>query len=130
MAARVFWSYARSDREFAHRCANLLEAEGTSVFLPDRDIAPGEEWQERTRDALRSADAVIVVLSEAALRSNLVLMELGAAWATDKPIIPIIPPNENIPDRIPVPLDGVAMLRTSSLSDAAIATTLRESLAA
>ncbi len=130
MTAKIFWSYARPDKDFAHHLADVMAREGVDSFLPDRDVPAGANWQQRILDELRDADLIIPVLSPEALRSNLFLMELGAAWSLNKPMIPIMRDNEVDVTTMPVSIDRLHVLRADHLSDDAIATRVRERLAA
>jgi hypothetical protein len=71
--ARVFVSYARVDGKCAARLHGWLVAEGHEVFL-DQDvrdgIVVGEEWQRRLHERLRWADAVVCVVTSAAVAST------------------------------------------------------------
>jgi hypothetical protein len=82
--ADVFISYAREDREVAHRLARVLEDCGWSVFW-DRRIPAGLRFDEYIDEQLRQARSVIVLWSDAALRSEWVVEE--AAEARDRKIL-------------------------------------------
>lgn len=130
MAAKIFWSYAQPDMDFVRHLAAVMAKEGVDSFLPERDVPPGENWQQRFLDELRGSAIVIPVLSPEALRSNLFLMELGAAWALNKPMIPITRDNEVDTATMPASIDRLHVLRADHLSDDAIARRVRERLAA
>ncbi len=130
MAAKIFWSYARSDKDFVHHLAAVMAREGVNSFLPERDVVHGENWQARFLNELRDADLVIPVLSREALQSNLFMMELGAAWSLNKPMISIMRDNETDTPAMPVSIDKSHLLRATALSDDAIAARVRERLAA
>lgn len=126
MAADVFISHSHKDGDFARRLADILQRQGISA-LSDIDVAPGENWGSQLREALDNADAVVLVVSPAALSSPHVMSEVGAALASDKPIIPILPPHRRIPRSVPPPIGKLKVLRTDRLSDAEIAISLRDS---
>jgi hypothetical protein len=90
--ARVFVSYASGDRECAGRLHQWLVAEGHEVFL-DRDvrdgIAVGEEWEQRLHERLRWADAVVCVVTSAAVRSTWCLVEVGIALSRGSRVLPV-----------------------------------------
>lgn len=130
MPGKIFLSYAAQDREFAGRLARTLHSQGVSGFLDSLDVTTGAPWGDQLREALRNADILVVVLTETALHSTAVISEIGAAWAADKQIFAIVPPNEQVPRDLPFPLNRTQYLLADGLSDEAIATTLRERLAA
>jgi nucleoside 2-deoxyribosyltransferase len=59
------------------------------VFTTE-DLNAGEKWENKLRNELSAADVVVAILTPRSVHSNWVLHEIGAAWALDKPIIPII----------------------------------------
>ena len=74
----------------ADELSDLFEQQGISAFVANRDIEWGEDWQERLRQALCAASEVIIILSPAALQSQWVMMELGAAWALGCRVTPAL----------------------------------------
>jgi hypothetical protein len=85
---RVFLSYSHSDRESARELAETLRPAGISLE-PDFAIS-GQQMVEQLKESLRSASAVIILVSERSLKSQWVQFELGVALGVDKPIIPVI----------------------------------------
>jgi hypothetical protein len=77
---QVFLSYAREDAKQADRLRHLLAANDVRVWS-DADISPGTSWREQIDDALRSADAVLVLVSPASVNSSHVHSEVAAAVA-------------------------------------------------
>lgn len=77
---QVFLSYAREDAAQADRLRHLLVANDLHVWS-DADISPGTSWREQIDDALRSADAVLVLVSPASVHSSHVHSEVAAAVA-------------------------------------------------
>ena len=65
----VFISYARPDRETAHRLADTLEAHGLSVWW-DHDLAPGQKFASVISQELATARCVLVLWSRASVASN------------------------------------------------------------
>ena len=62
----AFFSYARTDSEFALKLARDLKAAGASVWLDQLDIPPGQRWDRAVEDALGHCEQVLVVLSPTA----------------------------------------------------------------
>ncbi|MCX6590869.1 MAG: TIR domain-containing protein [Acidobacteria bacterium] len=60
----IFLSYKREDEPRAKPLLEALRNAGLEVFW-DRDINPGEDWQQRLESELDSARCVLVVWSEA-----------------------------------------------------------------
>lgn len=102
---KIFLSYAREDRAAAEKIIHRLRLKlpNTISFLDFDDTpAPGENWVASMTERLASADAVIVIMSRAAERSQWVQAEV--AWALGQrdgrlPIFPaLIGPHESVPD--------------------------------
>lgn len=72
--AEVFLSYAREDAGRAKALAAALERAGRSVWW-DRNIEGGSEYSLEIDDALRAADAVVVLWSS---------HSVGSAWVRDE----------------------------------------------
>ncbi|HZI09238.1 MAG TPA: toll/interleukin-1 receptor domain-containing protein, partial [Myxococcus sp.] len=75
--ARVFLSYASSDRAQARRLAEVLRRAGYSPILRVEE-ATGERLFDATKRVLEESDYVVVCLSQAALRSSWVQLEIAA----------------------------------------------------
>jgi TIR domain len=88
--ADIFISYSRSDKAFAERLYRELERFNVHGFMDDSDLAAGSEWSTRLRETVRNADAVLVILSKSAARSNWVLAEIGLADTLGKKVSPCL----------------------------------------
>jgi hypothetical protein len=94
--SRIFMSYSRSDGAYANQLYRALRNLHVEGFLDEADIAAGARWDTRIKDAIRNADAVVVLISESGVRSSYVMAEVGLAWETNKRIIPVIPAGASI----------------------------------
>jgi hypothetical protein len=100
---RIFLSHAMGDRAYAHKLLNLLsQRANVRVFTPEK-LSAGEDWQSTLKEELSNCDIFLVLLSPNSVGSSWVLHELGAAWAMNKLIIPIITHPE-VASRIPLAL--------------------------
>ncbi len=90
--ARVFISYAREDLTRAREVHRWLMDAGHEVFL-DQDsrdgIAVGEQWRQRLRERLRWADAVVCVVTVAAMASSWCTAEIAMAQARGSRLVPL-----------------------------------------
>jgi hypothetical protein len=86
---RVFMSHATADKWIAHILCEKLEAVGAETFRDDRDIAGGDNIPLRLRDAIISADELLVLLTPNSVTRPWVLLEIGCAWGHDHRIVPI-----------------------------------------
>ncbi len=89
---RIFVSYAHADAQsFADEVRASLEHQSHEVWL-DREggIRPGGLWDVSIEEGLRNADAVVAILTPAAVRDDgFCRNEITYALAMKKPIIPI-----------------------------------------
>lgn len=97
----VFISYANKDKKVAERIAEKLATRGFSYFMDAEGVRGGEQFENKIREALTSAKAIIVVLSRNTKESEWVISEWGYAWATGVKIIPVsYGPEDSIPSRL------------------------------
>jgi hypothetical protein len=97
----VFLSYAESDESLAEQIADGLEGLGMNVWYDRREILPGENWADKTAKALRDSNAMVVLLTPAALRSKNVRRDIEYALGEETyrhRLIPVIvgPPEQLI----------------------------------
>ena len=89
-AARlVFLSHASADTEVAARLVADLEALGAACWISGRDVVPGANFQEAIVGAIRTARAVVFLLTAASNRSDEVRKELALASSFKVPVIPV-----------------------------------------
>ena len=70
----IFLSYASADRERVRPLVERLEKHGWSVWW-DREIPPGQTWPQMIEGALAATKAMVVVWSEASVKSKWVQIE-------------------------------------------------------
>lgn len=99
---RLFISYATDDHQLAEEIADLCRRANIGTFVANIDIPPGTDWYNRLGDEIRQADELLVIISQRSIHSPWVMIEVGAAWALGKGIIPAVL-YENI-DSLPEPI--------------------------
>jgi len=89
--ADVFVSYAAEDGEVARYVARGLKNAGYDVwnYLDDGQIA-GEEYVDNIMKHVKASRAVVLFVSEAALRSVQCDTEAQLAWQMEKVVIPLL----------------------------------------
>ena len=89
----VFVSYSSSDQKWAKELISRLEEEGVKVRDPRSEFTPGENWSLEIGKALESANALILLVSPSAIKSESFLHEteyaLGSKRFRDR-LIPVI----------------------------------------
>lgn len=76
---KVFISYSHKDEPLARKVTNALEKAGLSVWDPEREIMPGDNWAAKISQALQDSDAMVLLLTPDALLSKSVQRELEYA---------------------------------------------------
>lgn len=64
--------------------ADRLEAKGHSVWLPEKDLLPGENWARATDSALSHAEVMVALVSPAAVESEFVSREWQYALGEER----------------------------------------------
>ena len=86
----VFLSYASDDSHIADKLKQKIEHSGLSCFMASKDIKSSQLWQEEIRSALLRSQSVLVLLTPNSKDRRWVLLEVGAAWAIGKKLIPAL----------------------------------------
>ncbi len=84
----VFISYASSDKVIAERVCGALENAGISCWMAPRNIEPGTAFPTAIVEAVNSARAFVLILTEHTATSPHVLSEVSHAFNGKKRIIP------------------------------------------
>lgn len=102
---KVFISYSQKDRALAKKFIEGLATAGFNVWDAEREILPGDNWAEKTSQALKDARAMVVLLTPAALESHNVMHEINYALGEKsyaKRLIPVIVgPPERFKGKVP-----------------------------
>lgn len=96
----AFFSYSREDSEFALRLASDLRAAGSSVWIDQLDIGPGQLWDRAVQTALERCPSVLIILSPASVNSDNVMDEVSFALDQKKELIPVLYRDCDIPFRV------------------------------
>lgn len=98
---KIFLSYAHEDgAEFAARLRSQLERAGFAVWRDIEEMRGSRPWKNQLRQALRQVDALVVVLTPGATRSNNVTWEWESGLTLEKPIITLLLLPCLIPDQL------------------------------
>ncbi|MEZ4671752.1 MAG: toll/interleukin-1 receptor domain-containing protein [Anaerolineae bacterium] len=93
---RIFISYKSQERHYALAVRDQLQAWGYETWLDVDNLPPRAEWeddydwQEKIDGALKSAAAVVAVVTDAAVHSRYVTAEWDIAIVQNKPLLPLI----------------------------------------
>src|SRR5262245_50729232 len=109
--ADIFVSYAKADRSLASKLVAMLEAKGWKVWW-DTGLAIGDDFRNEIMTELGRARAVIVIWTDASIKSDWVRSEAGRAQA-DRKLIPVKLEHLTYKD-LPPPFD---VLHTENVSE-------------
>jgi hypothetical protein len=87
---KVSISYSRKDSAFTGKLLAALNSRGFKAYLDTKDILPGEPWQERLAELIRSADTVVFIISPDAIASKVCAWEAEESQRTGKRILPVV----------------------------------------
>ena len=73
---KVFISHAYSDEQLAQKVAAILQEAGLEVWDAMREILPGDNWAQHVSNALQESEAMVVLLTPDAVRSEWVRREM------------------------------------------------------
>lgn len=98
----VFLSYSVVDHQPAESLHAKLIANGERVFMAPKKLAPGDDFAETIREALRGSTEVWVLVSPNSVKSEWVTTEWGAAWVLGRRIVPVLYRLDvpDVPDRL------------------------------
>jgi len=97
---KVFLSYAHTDKTLARKVAEGLKRAGLDVWSLD-ELLPGEPWANEVAQALREAEAMVVLLTADALSSPYVMSEISYALGNKTYKGRLVPVVVGSPDSLP-----------------------------
>lgn len=114
-ALRIFLSYAAADKAEARKLLHSLLSQRPDLqIFTTETLSAGEDWESRLKQEISQCDIFVVVITRHSVDSAWVLQQLGAAWALNKPIIPVVT-NRSIFSRVPVALSQVHSIKIKDL---------------
>ncbi|HLF73313.1 MAG TPA: SUMF1/EgtB/PvdO family nonheme iron enzyme [Anaerolineales bacterium] len=85
----IFISYSHHDTGYAHRLADIFQAEGFDVWI-DARIDYGSQWPHEVQKQLDACDVFVLVMTPRSFASEWVQSELQRAKRKSKPIFPLL----------------------------------------
>lgn len=106
-AADVFISYSREDKEKVLVLTEKLRAADVSLWIDQGGIDAATMWGEEIVHALDGAKVLLLMVSEAAVRSHNVIKEVVLASERKSYILPVHPEPTQLPPSFKYPLAGI-----------------------
>ena len=101
----IFLSHNSRDKPFVRELAQKLEEHGVIVWLDEREINPGQDWQDAIENALETVKSIAVLISANGLGPwEVPEMRAALVLSVDRslPVIPILLPGT--PQEMKLPL--------------------------
>ena len=86
----VFLSYSRANADLARGLYEELEKRGVKVWRDRNDLEAGNDWWRQIQDTIRDAHAMVLCMSPAAVRSDVVAAEWHFARQVGTRVIPVV----------------------------------------
>lgn len=109
-SADVFISYSREDKDRVLDLAARLRGAGVSVWIDQGGIDGAALWGEAIVNALESAKVLLLVVTEAAVRSHNVAKEVVLTSERKGHILPVLLEPTSIPPSLKYPLAGIQQI--------------------
>ena len=87
--SKLFISYSKQNKEYAHPLKAKLIEEGFDVWMDDV-IEPSDNWWRSIRQAIRECEAFILIMTHESENSHWVEQELAYALELKKPFFPLL----------------------------------------
>ena len=92
MSYTIFLSHSSADATWVKWIAANAQQVGIQVYLYEHDPQPGRLVADKLQAAIKSSDALVVLLTGKSQFSPYVQQEIGAGKGLDKPVIPLVQP--------------------------------------
>jgi CheY-like chemotaxis protein len=90
MDKHVFISYKHEDVDFAENLISRIKEAGFTAWQDSDKLHPGEDWRAGIDQAIKSAFALIVIMTPEAKASEYVTYEWSFAWGAGVKVIPVL----------------------------------------
>jgi hypothetical protein len=108
----VFISYASRDRERVTAIADQLQLHGVRLWLDHRRVAGGAGWAREIVRAIKACKALLLMCSDAAMRSRAVAQEIQLAWKYRLSYLPLLLEQTSFPEQLEFFLEGCQWIET------------------
>lgn len=85
----LFVCHSSKDEAVAREVVEALEADGLKCWISERDVLPGENYQEAIVQALEAASGIVFLFSENSNKSLEIKKELSLGGSISVPVFPL-----------------------------------------
>jgi hypothetical protein len=104
--SEAFISYASRDRARVLPIADQLQSAGVRAWLDRNRIDGGMVWAEEIVRGIKSCKAMLLMCSDAAMRSRAVKQEIQLAWKYELAYLPLLLEETHFPEQLQFFLEG------------------------
>jgi len=103
----IFVSYSRKDMKEVEKIIDAINKTGAKIWIDQSGIEAGSLWSEEIVRAILSAKMILFIASANAFLSDNVAKEISIASENNKPILPILLHQTEIPEKFQYQLTGI-----------------------
>ena len=96
----LFISYSRQQLYFAESITLFLQGAGVETWFDLQKLAPGLDWGDSLKEGYSNCDRLILVVSQAALRSAYVQVEWETALKNGREVILVLTEAVELPESL------------------------------
>ncbi|MCA1565917.1 MAG: toll/interleukin-1 receptor domain-containing protein [Acidobacteria bacterium] len=111
----IFVSYSNRDSDFVHSEIKRLEMQGYKIWYDKGKLQPGLAWDKEISKAIKACACFIVFITQDALDSPNVCIEIDQALEAGKPFICIYWEKVELPSRFQKPIRSIQALERYAL---------------
>src|SRR6516225_5984793 len=86
----VFICYQHEDADFVENLMHRIKVAGFDSWIDSENLRAGENWQVGIDQAIKSASALIVIMTPNAQASEYITYEWSFAWGSGIKVIPVM----------------------------------------
>jgi len=102
----VFISYSSRDCHRVFQMVDLLESAGVKVWIDRNKIPGGTNYGEEIVRAIKNCKVLMLMCSDASVRSRNVKAEIQLAWKYERPYLPLLLKQISFPEQLEYWLEG------------------------
>ena len=106
VSAEVFISYASQNKDRVQEIALHLEAAGVRVWRDQQKILGGGNFGQEIVKGIKGSNVLMLMCTDASLRSKNVKQEIQLAWKYDVPYLPLLLEPVSFPEQVEYWLEG------------------------
>jgi hypothetical protein len=106
VAPEVFISYASRDRKNVTFIVDILKITDVSLWIDHRRLEGGKKWAQEIVRAIKKCKLIMLMCSDAAMRSRAVSQEIQLAWKYELNYLPLLLERTSFPEQLEFFLEG------------------------